>query len=74
MIDLKRLNRLVAIDTVDGLATVGAGMNGGQFEEALAERGVPSTRQVSVLVALNEVKNTSCCVPGLNNVGCPRSI
>ncbi len=39
VIDLKRLNRLVAIDTVDGLATVGAGMNGGQFEEALAERG-----------------------------------
>lgn len=39
VIDLKRLNRMVAIDTVNGLATVGAGMNGGQFEEALSEHG-----------------------------------
>ncbi len=42
VLDLKRLNRMVAIDDVDGLATVGAGMNGGQFEEALAERGYTS--------------------------------
>jgi len=39
ILDLKRLNRVVAIDAVDCLASVGAGMNGGQFEAALAERG-----------------------------------
>ena len=39
VLDLKRLNRLVEIDTLNGLATCGAGMNGAQFEEALAARG-----------------------------------
>jgi len=39
ILDLKRLNRMVRIDTVNGLASVGAGMNGGQFESALADHG-----------------------------------
>ena len=39
MVDLKRLNRLVAIDAVNALATVEAGMNGGQFEAALNAQG-----------------------------------
>ncbi|WP_119166727.1 FAD-binding oxidoreductase [Algihabitans albus] len=39
MLDLKRLNRLVALDEINGLATVQAGMNGARFEELLNERG-----------------------------------
>lgn len=39
IVDLKRLNRLLDIDTVNGTARVQAGMNGGQFEAALNERG-----------------------------------
>jgi alkyldihydroxyacetonephosphate synthase len=39
VVDLKRLNRLIAIDAHDGTATVQAGLNGAQFEAALNERG-----------------------------------
>lgn len=39
ILDLKRLNRVLRIDTTNGLATVCAGMNGGQFEAALGEHG-----------------------------------
>lgn len=39
IVDLKRLNRLVALNEIDGTATVQAGMNGGHFEEQLAARG-----------------------------------
>lgn len=39
MLDLTRLDRLVAIDEVNGLATVQAGMNGWDFETALNEAG-----------------------------------
>lgn len=39
MLDLKRLNRLVALDEINGLVTVQAGMNGARFEELLNERG-----------------------------------
>jgi len=35
VVDLKRLIRLISIDAINGLATVEAGMNGGQFEAAL---------------------------------------
>ncbi|MCM2310023.1 MAG: FAD-binding oxidoreductase [Steroidobacteraceae bacterium] len=42
VVDLKRLNGLLAIDEVDGTATVQAGMNGGQFEAALNARGFTS--------------------------------
>ncbi len=39
MVDLKRLNAILALDETDGTVTVQAGMNGGQFEEALNRRG-----------------------------------
>lgn len=39
VLDLKRLNQPVRVDAVNHLATAGAGMNGGQFEAALSERG-----------------------------------
>lgn len=39
MVDLKRLNRILSLDEIDGTVTVQAGMNGGQFEVALNERG-----------------------------------
>lgn len=39
MVDLKRMNRILAIDEIDGTVRVQAGMNGGQFEAALAARG-----------------------------------
>lgn len=39
MMDLSRLDQLVKIDEVNGLATVQAGMNGGEFERALNEAG-----------------------------------
>jgi len=39
IVDLKRMNRIVAINEVDGTVTVQAGMNGGQFENALKQRG-----------------------------------
>src|SRR5690606_33660591 len=39
MLDVKRLNRIADVDTVNGLVTVGAGMNGGQFEASLHARG-----------------------------------
>ncbi|MBY0295067.1 MAG: FAD-binding oxidoreductase [Methylobacterium sp.] len=39
MLDLTRLDRLIALDEVNGLATVEAGMNGGAFEAALNARG-----------------------------------
>lgn len=42
VLDLKRLNRLVAVNAADGLATVEAGMNGGRFEAALAHQGFTS--------------------------------
>ncbi len=38
-LDLKRLNRLIGVNDVDGLATVEAGMNGGRFEAALTAEG-----------------------------------
>ena len=39
VIDLKRLNKLIAINVIDSTATVQAGMNGWQFEEALRAQG-----------------------------------
>ncbi len=39
MLDLTRLDRLVSIDEVNGLAIVQAGMNGGEFERALNAAG-----------------------------------
>lgn len=42
VIDLKRLNRIVDIDTVNGTATVEAGLNGAHFEAALNARGYTS--------------------------------
>jgi alkyldihydroxyacetonephosphate synthase len=39
VVDLKRLNRLLAVNDVDGTATVEAGLNGAQFEAALNQRG-----------------------------------
>jgi alkyldihydroxyacetonephosphate synthase len=39
MVDLKRLNKLIAINPIDSTATVQAGMNGWQFEEALRAQG-----------------------------------
>ncbi|MDQ2186925.1 FAD-binding oxidoreductase [Alcaligenaceae bacterium A4P071] len=39
MVDLKRMNRIVEINEIDGTVTVQAGMNGGQFEAALNARG-----------------------------------
>ena len=39
MLDLKRLNGLVELDEVNGLATVQAGMNGARFEEMLNAQG-----------------------------------
>ncbi len=39
VIDLKRLNRVVALDEIDGTVTVEAGLNGGQLEALLDARG-----------------------------------
>ncbi|MFO1325738.1 MAG: FAD-binding oxidoreductase [Rubrivivax sp.] len=39
VVDLKRLNRLLEVDALNGTATVQAGLNGAQFEAALNERG-----------------------------------
>jgi alkyldihydroxyacetonephosphate synthase len=39
MVDLKRLNTILDLNEVDGTVTVQAGMNGGQFEDALNRRG-----------------------------------
>lgn len=39
VVDVKRMNRILALDPVDGTVTVQAGMNGGQFEAALNARG-----------------------------------
>lgn len=42
IVDLKRLNRVVSLNDVDGTITVQAGMNGGQLEAALNQRGFTS--------------------------------
>ncbi|MDO8300678.1 FAD-binding oxidoreductase [Lacisediminimonas sp.] len=39
MVDLKRLNRIVEINPIDGTVTVQAGMNGMQFEQELERNG-----------------------------------
>lgn len=39
MVDLKRLNRILDLNAVDGTVTVQAGMNGMQFEQELARQG-----------------------------------
>jgi alkyldihydroxyacetonephosphate synthase len=39
MVDMKRMNRILELDEIDGIARVQAGMNGGQFEAALQSRG-----------------------------------
>ena len=39
IVDLKRLDRLLQLDAVNGTATVQAGMNGAQFEAALNAQG-----------------------------------
>ena len=39
IIDLKRLNRIIGLNEVDGVVTVQAGMNGAQFEAALNAKG-----------------------------------
>ncbi|GAA4015361.1 FAD-binding oxidoreductase [Actimicrobium antarcticum] len=39
MVDLKRLNRIVNLNTTDGTVTVQAGMNGLQFEQELERNG-----------------------------------
>ncbi len=42
VIDLKRLNRVLDLDETNCTVTVQAGMNGGQFEDALNARGFTS--------------------------------
>jgi alkyldihydroxyacetonephosphate synthase len=42
VIDLKRLNRVLDLDEIDGTVTVQAGMNGAQFEGYLNARGFTS--------------------------------
>lgn len=39
MLDVTRMNRLIELNTTDGIAVVQAGMNGGAFEEALNAQG-----------------------------------
>lgn len=39
MVDLKRLNRILDLNPIDGTVTVQAGMNGMQFEQELASQG-----------------------------------
>lgn len=39
MIDLKHFNHILDLNEIDGTVTVQAGMNGGQFEEALNRQG-----------------------------------
>lgn len=39
VVDLKRLNQVIALNETDACVTVQAGMNGGQFEHWLNERG-----------------------------------
>ncbi|RJG05441.1 FAD-binding oxidoreductase [Noviherbaspirillum cavernae] len=39
MVDLKRINRIVDLNTTDGTVTVQAGMNGMQFEQELERNG-----------------------------------
>ncbi|WP_334190148.1 FAD-binding oxidoreductase [Noviherbaspirillum sp.] len=39
MVDLKRMNRILDINAIDGTVTVQAGMNGMQFEQALNAQG-----------------------------------
>lgn len=39
-VDLKRLNRIIAIDSISGIATAEAGINGELFEAALNRRGL----------------------------------
>lgn len=39
MLDLKRMNRILAWHEIDGMVDVQAGMNGGEFERALNQRG-----------------------------------
>ena len=40
LIDMRRMNRIVALNLADNLVTVEAGMNGGAFEQALNARGL----------------------------------
>lgn len=42
MVDMKRMDRIVELNEVDRTVTVQAGMNGGDFEEALRQRGYTS--------------------------------
>lgn len=39
MVDLKRMNRILEVNEIDGTVTVQAGMNGGHFEAELNARG-----------------------------------
>jgi len=39
VVDLKRMNQVIELNTLDGTVTVQSGMNGGQFEAWLNERG-----------------------------------
>jgi alkyldihydroxyacetonephosphate synthase len=42
MVDMKRMDRILDLNEVDRTVTVQAGMNGGDFEEALRQRGYTS--------------------------------
>ncbi len=54
MIDMQRMNRIVAFDREDNLVTVEAGMNGSAFEDALNEMGytcghLPQSLEISTV-------------------------
>lgn len=60
MVDLKRLNKIVELNRVDGTVTVQAGMNGMRFEQALREQGY-TAGHLPQSIAMSTVGGWAAC-------------
>lgn len=60
MLDLKRLNRILELNTTDGTVTVQAGMNGMQFEQALNDSGY-TAGHLPQSIAMSTVGGWAAC-------------
>lgn len=60
IVDMKRMNRIVDIDPLSCMVRVQAGMNGAQFEAALAARGF-TTNHLPQSIAMSTVGGWAAC-------------
>lgn len=60
IVDMKRMNRIVDLDPLNGMVRVQAGMNGAQFEAALSARGF-TANHLPQSIAMSTVGGWAAC-------------